>query len=757
MRWALVVALVSWAGLLLRAQVAEPPQTGVTVMGVAVSATDGRPLARALISVRMESDLPPLTTVTDSDGRFWLAATQMPRSGRWPLTAMKAGFVTRTVAVAPGAPVLVRLAEGAVMRGRVIDDAGEPAAEMEVSAVRRDGSVVAATTADDRGEYRLAVPTGQGMFLAVSVGKVVEPDAGSTPVPLVGGPPRPTAHYFPGTDVIERALLIQLQPGEQRSAMDFVIPSEMSVRQVLGEMPVSGLSSAVAAAAPSAGAAGVITGRVVEAAARGVANALVVLTNERVTSQTWLTRTDLAGQFQFRQVPPGWFRVTTSKPGYAPARARPTANEDGRAVEVTLRVTPYASIRGRVLNEFGDPAEGARVEVMAMRYVRGRRVATFAASVECITDEHGEYRIHGLEPGVYAVSAELVGEDAPQVGYRPTYFGAGGPADATLITVSRQQVVDGIDIRLSRWPAFRVAGHVIGATGLPGSGIVMLMPTGETATGVIRPVSARLDAEGGFEFGDVPGGDYVIHAYGEHPDSAPGAEFAAVQLAVRNSDIDGLLVTMTAGSSISGEVIFDSASASRPSPGDFGLTVVPADLDMAPSSWPTAGADEQWRFLLTGVSGSRRLVPTRLPDGWVVKEVRAGGAAIDDRPLLFGRDNQSVTDVEVVLTDRPSEVVGRLTDSRGQGVGGVWVAMFSPERDHWYPFSSYVRRIQTRDDGTFVLTGLPPGGYYVAAVAPQPEGDEASWQAPWVLEAATSGATFVTVNEGQRASVSLRR
>jgi hypothetical protein len=157
------------------------------------------------------------------------------------------------------------------------------------------------------------------------------------------------------------------------------------------------------------------------------------------------------------------------------------------------------------------------------------------------------------------------------------------------------------------------------------------------------------------------------------------------------------------------------------------------------------------------VSGPRRLVPTRLPDGWVVKEVRVGGADLDDRPLPFGRTSQSVSDIGVVLADRPSEVRGRLTDNRDLGVGSAWVTVFSSEPDHWYPFSRYVRRVQTASDGAFVITGLPPGGYCVAAVAPPPEGDEASWQAPWTLESAMTGATFVTLNEGQRIAVDLRR
>ena len=45
------------------------------------------------------------------------------------------------------------------------------------------------------------------------------------------------------------------------------------------------------------------------------------------------------------------------------------------------------------------------------------------------------------------------------------------------------------------------------------------------------------------------------------------------------------------------------------------------------------------------------------PPGWVLKEIRAGGINVTDQALPFGTADESLRDVEIVLTDRVSELI----------------------------------------------------------------------------------------------------
>src|SRR6185503_1762361 len=76
-------------------------------------------------------------------------------------------------------------------------------------------------------------------------------------------------------------------------------------------------------------------------------------------------------------------------------------------------------IAGHVSDEDGDPMPGANVRVMRYQYLQGDRRLTPAGNAQ--TDDKGQYRVWGLMPGDYYVSAV-----ARSVGGRGGPFGRGG-------------------------------------------------------------------------------------------------------------------------------------------------------------------------------------------------------------------------------------------------------------------------------------------------------------------------------------------
>src|SRR5439155_6332991 len=96
------------------------------------------------------------------------------------------------------------------------------------------------------------------------------------------------------------------------------------------------------------------------------------------------------------------------------------------------------------------------------------------------------------------------------------------------------------------------------------------------------------------------------------------------------------------------------------------LSPMPVDIDAAPYDRVAANIRPDWSFEIEGVNGPHRLQLVRAPAGWALQEIRVNGIDLDDRPLSFGRKSQSVTDVEVVLTDRVNELEGTIVDDRGR-------------------------------------------------------------------------------------------
>ena len=95
----------------------------------------------------------------------------------------------------------------------------------------------------------------------------------------------------------------------------------------------------------------------------------------------------------------------------------------------------------------------------------------------------------------------------------------------------------------------------------------------------------------------------------------------------------------------------------------------------------------------------------RAPAGWTLKDIRVRGIDVSDQALAFGQENQSLTEVEVMLTDRINELSGTIVDDRARPVPGSRLIVFSADRDRWYPSSRFLRQTVARCDGTIALAG----------------------------------------------------
>jgi len=227
---------------------------------------------------------------------------------------------------------------------------------------------------------------------------------------------------------------------------------------------------------------------------------------------------------------------------------------------------------------------------------------------------------------------------------------------------------------------------------------------------------------------------------------------------VTGSDVIGVEMRATVGSTIRGHVSFDAATA--PPISGFAIVPVSADYDLSPrqnGSIARAEVRADLTFEIRGVHGPRRIqLGERTPEGWVVKAVFANAVDVTDRALPFGDASQSLDDVEVVLTNKLTEVAGTIAAAQSQPHEST-VLVFPIDRARWYPGSRFFHRHRSSAAGTFSIRGIPPGDYHVAVLADSavPAGDEA-WQDPQFLESIAGRAARATVNEGQKLSIDVR-
>src|SRR5215210_6097339 len=120
--------------------------------------------------------------------------------------------------------------------------------------------------------------------------------------------------------------------------------------------------------------------------------------------------TDEQGKFAVENLSPGAYKLMPFVPGYV---AAPDTSEDLdrkyylTGDSVTLRMLKGGVITGTVTNSDGEPVVGVRVHTIPVRDLKGRTLLSDAMSTqqEWKTDDRGVYRIYGLNPGVYVVSA----------------------------------------------------------------------------------------------------------------------------------------------------------------------------------------------------------------------------------------------------------------------------------------------------------------------------------------------------------------
>lgn len=366
----------------------------------------------------------------------------------------------------------------------------------------------------------------------------------------------------------------------------------------------------------------------------------------------------------------------------------------------------------------------------------------------------------------------LAAVDGRVLSHQTTFYpSATAAAQATLVTLESGEERAGVDLQLRPQPTVRVSGTVSGPAG-PGAflGITLIPAAGSDlqSEGMAEAASAVSDASGAFSFIGVPAGQYTLKirryprpgpAGRGAPPSPPPPEptlWAIVPLTVGDRDIRDLAVVLRPGLTVSGRVEF---AGTRPAPAAAQIQRMSITLQSAEgrTSAPIAAAGRATpdaAFRTAGYPAGRYIVAaSALPAGWSIRSIVADGRDVSVEPLELS--DADVTGVVITLTDRSTQLTGRIDDPEA-AAAGVEIIAFPADSMAWRDIGVPARRgrnLRVAPEGAFVIAGLPPGDYFVVAVR---SSEVTDWRDPQMLDRLIGGAARVTLADGDQKSIELR-
>lgn len=281
------------------------------------------------------------------------------------------------------------------------------------------------------------------------------------------------------------------------------------------------------------------------------------------------------------------------------------------------------------------------------------------------------------------------------------------------------------------------------------SGMVMAVPKGEFM-GMFGP-PAQIRPDGSFSIGGLSPNTYTVQVMGP---SGPDNEYASAEVTVSGDDVTAVQLVATKPILVAGRVIVDPAAASSLRPSSVRLMAQPAVMDgMMINMLPPSTVSDDFGFEVKTRPGKMRLAFGGPPlPGWSIRAVRYHGEDVTDSGIDF-RPGENVSDVEVELTNRMSDVSGLVTNGRGDAVKDYTVIAFAQDRDRWTIANRYVRNARPDQDGRFKLTGLPPGDYFVVALDSV---DGTEWMDPEFLDSIKTKASSFSLGDGETKTLDLK-
>lgn len=569
--------------------------------------TPAEPIRRATVLVSATGVPGERTTVTDDEGHFVIDGLV---AGRYTLTASKPGFVRAAygakrpggtgtaIALTEGhrATVELAMARGGVITGAVINELGEPAAGIEVRAMRyrtqvsgerslvpvNDNSAHATDRSTDEGIYRLyGLPPGDyvvavsprdnpgelramtddEMRAALADLQRVSTGGGSLDAPPAAAPAMPTVGfapvYFPGTTNQSDAQVVALAAGDVRSGVTIPTP-------LVRTATISGRVVAPAAVPPDSVQLALVNASIGTAMVGGGAVVRVPVSSDGTFSlgnvrpgRYVLSARTANGQpvMQFSSGDNTMMISTVSLNGGGRGGASNPAAVSGPQLyanhevsvdgvdirDVLVSLLPTLSMVGRVALDSGTPAAPGDWSALRVSFTPANS-SGLSIVPRVVVEPSGRFTVADLTPGRYRLSATTGGVPG-LVGWTAVSASIGGreALDVPVDIAGGDSPGEALIVLSNR--SQEISGHLQDANGQPAAeySVVVIPAVRELWASARRIASVRPDTSGRFVISALPAGDYRIAAL---TDVSPGDlnDPVFLQMIIENSQPISLAV-----------------------------------------------------------------------------------------------------------------------------------------------------------------------------------------------------------------------
>jgi protocatechuate 3,4-dioxygenase beta subunit len=477
--------------------------------------------------------------------------------------------------------------------------------------------------------------------------------------------------------------------------------------------------------------------------------------------------TDADGRFRFEALPVGKYHIAPSTPALVvtegDASKELTIAEAATIEDINFSLSRGAVITGKVTDSDGNPIIAEEISLKLVDNAKAGPPSPRLQSRMFYTDDRGIYRIFGLAPGRYVVSAGATRDPMTNLlAKRPKraqtfYPGVTDEPKAKPVEVIAGAEASGIDIKLGIVEkGFTVSGRVLTAeTGAPiANAMIAYSPKTRDSNKDQEPGDASFSMPGGisttnakgeFRLDSISPGSYKIEV--QSMGAFTGAsEFYAdpVNIEVQSTNVDKLDIKVHLGASISGAVVIENADAPATfdGPTPFMLMAVP-DARTTPGQSGMARVAADGTFRIGGLKAGKidiRSIPYGVQRFSVVR-IEHNGAQQSDGITV--QQNEQITGVRVVVAQTNCVIVGHVAIQGGtlspDSEISVWARPLKGTSDSYRSFA-------VDPKGNFVIENLAPGDYEVE-VSVNLQNSEGGRR--------LSAKQDVTVNAGGKAEVNL--
>ena len=493
------------------------------------------------------------------------------------------------------------------------------------------------------------------------------------------------------------------------------------------------------------------------------------------------TTTDEMGHFEFPNLVPGAYQLRYQLDGYFPASEEIKSNvalgsivgnagfrvagrgsvqilafrlDVKQPVALGIPMIPGGVISGRISDSDGRPIVSGQVSAMVLTYTDGQR--TLGNIKSAMTNDRGEYRLFGLEPGEYYVRTEYRRPSPSGTSldtFRAYFPGVQTANDASTVSVRGGTESSGTNITIRPAITVKVSGTVILPPSLtppaapvtgPGALPAPLVGAASAAAFYLEPLDAvgiRDDslvlsnsltaiadrAAGKFEIRNVLPGRYDLYTMVRtNPANAQERHVGHAAIIVGNQDLDGINISISPGVDLRARVTSKDPAAASQTQVQLTLrsrTAVPAGLLQSTAAGARgAQTNDSWRTFPALPEGQYVLdSPLALLRDAYVADIRQGDKSIyETGTVVVGSSNAE--DVEVILARPAATITGTVQNAAGKLAANSSVVLI-PNGDRRQNPMLY-KRATSGTDGNFSLGALAPGAYKLFAWEALPNGAE---------------------------------